>query len=317
MNWVKKGHIYKPSSPQHWVKSYAQVPVALFLPKKNRIRIYFAYRDAKAQSRPTFIEVSADNPGKILYEHAKPILELGKLGTFDDCGIIPSWIIEIKGYFYLYYIGWNIRNTVPYYNSVGLAMSKDGGTTFTKFSEGPLWDRDYKEPYFSATTCVINDNGLFRNWYLSCVGYVEYKKKIEPRYHIKYCESRDGINWKREAKVAIDFKSENEAGIVKASVIKQNGAFYMWYAYRNMSDYRTDVQNSYRIGFAVSANGIDWQRKDEEAGIDISTVGWDSFMLCYPHVIEVKGQLLMFYNGNGFGESGFGYAVLENNALTY
>jgi hypothetical protein len=34
-------------------------------------------------------------------------------------------------------------------------------------------------------------------------------------------------------------------------------------------------------------------------------------MICYPCVVEVDGRTLMFYNGNGFGQTGFGYAVLE------
>jgi len=296
--------------------SHAQVPVAHLMPDKKKLRIYFASRNEEFQSRTTFIDVSADNPKEIVYEHNKPILELGSPGTFDDCGIIPSWVIEINGNLYLYYIGWNVRNTVPYYNSVGLAISKDGGVTFSKFSEGPLWDRNYIEPYFSATTCILREeNGMFRNWYLSCVGYDNWKGKMEPRYHIKYCESYNGIDWKREGRIAIDFKNKEEAGIVKASVIKKNDTYYMWYAYRNIDNYRTDAHNSYRIGFAISFDGITWDRKDEFAGIDVSTQGWDSQMLCYPHVIDVNDNLIMLYNGNGFGQSGFGYSILENNNL--
>ena len=41
--------------------------------------------------------------------------------------------------------------------------------------------------------------------------------------------------------------------------------------------------------------------------------GWDSKMICYAAVIDVKGQRLMFYNGNRHGESGFGVAVLEQD----
>jgi hypothetical protein len=316
MNWIKKGRIYTLPKNHEWAKSHAQMPVALLIPG-NKIRIYFSSRDSKNQSRPSFIDVSSNNPKEVLYEHNKPILELGKSGAFDDCGIIPSWAIEIKGEIYLYYIGWNVRNTVPYYNSVGLAISKDGGTTFSKFSEGPLWDRNYIEPYFSATTCILREeNGLFRNWYLSCTGYTDWKGKMEPRYHIKYCESSNGIDWRREGKVAIDFTNDHEAGIVKASVIKKAGKYYMWYAYRNIDNYRTDTHNSYRIGYATSVNAINWDRKDDSTGIDISKDNrWDSQMLCYPHVIELNDDFVMFYNGNGFGQSGFGFAVLKSNLL--
>jgi hypothetical protein len=35
-------------------------------------------------------------------------------------------------------------------------------------------------------------------------------------------------------------------------------------------------------------------------------------MQCYPYVIEINGSFYMFYNGNSFGQSGIGLAVLES-----
>jgi len=51
---------------------------------------------------------------------------------------------------------------------------------------------------------------------------------------------------------------------------------------------------------------------DAQTGIEKSDNGWDSEMICYPYVIDANGSKLMFYNGNGRGLSGFGYAVLES-----
>jgi hypothetical protein len=85
----------------------------------------------------------------------------------------------------------------------------------------------------------------------------------------------------------------------------------MWYCYRGSIDYRTDKQQSYRLGYAESIDGLRWARKDNEVGIDRSETGWDSVMMCYPYIYEHKGRKYLFYNGNGFGESGLGYAVLE------
>jgi hypothetical protein len=53
-----------------------------------------------------------------------------------------------------------------------------------------------------------------------------------------------------------------------------------------------------------------WSRDDPEAGIDPSEHGWDSKMIAYPAVVVANGRTLMFYNGNGFGVEGFGYATL-------
>jgi hypothetical protein len=94
-------------------------------------------------------------------------------------------------------------------------------------------------------------------------------------------------------------------------VLKEDGVYKMWYATRQGQDYREDKTQSYRIGYAESADGIGWRRLDEQAGIDVSENGWDSEMVEYPCVIAPNGRKYLFYNGNGFGRSGIGYAVWE------
>lgn len=306
--WNKKGLIFSPTGLEAWSVSHSQVPIPDYIESENIIRIYYATRDKNNISRIGFIEVNADDPKKVLFVSKTPVLDIGAIGTFDDCGVMPSWMVNFSGKKLLYYIGWNVRNTVPYHNSVGLATSLDNGKSFVKFSEGPLWDRDYTEPYFSASSCVLVEDNIWRNWYLSCTGYKKVKDKMEPRYHLKYAESDDGINWKRNGIVAIDYASDHEAGIVKASVIKEKDKYKMWYSFRNFLDYRSDPANSYKIGYAESPDGIKWTRMDERSGITRSVEGWDSEMIAYPHVIKVKNKLLLFYNGNGFGKTGFGYA---------
>jgi hypothetical protein len=309
MTWLKRGLIYAPKGEYYWNKTHASVPVVDAV-SDRRWRIYFAARDNENRSHTSFVEVEAGNPGHVLYEHPEPILPLGQLGTFDDCGIMPSWIVNNGNEKYLYYIGWTVRRTVPFHNSIGLAISKDGGRSFERFSEGPLFDSTYREPYFSGTSCVLVEGRVWKNWYLSCTKWEAINGRPEPFYHLKYAESVDGVKWRREGVVAIDFKSKDEAGIVKASVLRED-VYKMWYSHRNASNYRTSKENSYRIGYAESPDGIRWTRRDELAGIDVSDEGWDSEMIEYPHVIKAGGQKYLFYNGNGFGRSGFGYAISE------
>jgi len=261
----------------------------------------------------SYIEVNADNPNQILYIHDKPVIVPGNAGMFDDCGAMPSHVIDVGDEVWMYYLGWNVRNTIAYHNSIGLAISQDGGVTFKKLFEGPLFDRNYIEPYYSAVPYILRENGIWKMWYLSNTKWVEYEGKSEPFYHIKYAESHNGIDWKREGRVAIDYKDEAECGIVRACVLKDGNLYKMWYAHRNLHNYRTDKSSSYRIGYAESFNGIDWNRKDNEVGIDVSDVGWDSEMIEYPFVYDHNGKRYMFYNGNTFGKTGFGYAILESN----
>ena len=70
-------------------------------------------------------------------------------------------------------------------------------------------------------------------------------------------------------------------------------------------------KQSYRLGYAESNDGLDWTRRDDEVGISKSEGGWDSEMLEYCSLYQHNGQRFMLYNGNGFGQSGFGYAVLD------
>ena len=316
MEWKKKGLIYYPNGEFSWNFSHAQVPIADYIESENIIKVYFSTRNKEGQSLPGYVIVDADNPKKIIEIGKKPLLRLGKLGTFDDCGVMPSWIVNrLNGEKWMYYIGWNVRNTIPYHNAVGLAISKDNGLSFSKYSNGPLWDRNYKEPHYSGTSCVIYDKGIWKNWYLSCTNWKLVNNIPEPRYHIKYAESRDGIEWIRKGIIAVDYRNDDEAGIVKASVVIEKGIYKMWYSYRSFIDYRTDSNASYRIGYAISKDGLIWERKDSDKKktltISNDKKDWDSDMVSYPHVLKVKSKILMFYNGNGFGKSGFGYAELN------
>ena len=311
MKWNKKGLIYEPNTSFEWnSKGYASVPTVYKI-SEDVLRIYFTARDIDNKTNISYIEVEADEPSNILYIHEKSVLSYGKIGMFDDCGAMVSHVIDVDDEVWMYYIGWNVRNTIAYHNSIGLAISKDGGITFEKFSEGPLFDRTYQEPYFNAAPFVLKENDDWKMWYLSNTKWMEYEGKSEPFYHIKYAESENGIDWKREGKVAIDYKDENECGIVRACVLKDDNIYKMWYAHRNLQNYRTNKNSSYRIGYAESDNGIDWTRKDENVGIDVSESGWDSEMIEYPFVYDHKGKRYMIYNGNTFGKTGFGYAVLE------
>ena len=314
MKWNKHGLIFVPDTQSEWNnKGYASVPT-VYVVNKDVLRIYYTGRDKENRTNISFIEVEASNPHKILYVHDKPVLQHGTIGMFDDCGVMVSSIISVENQIWMYYIGWNVRNTIAYHNSIGLAISKDGGISFEKFSEGPLFDRTYKEPYFSAAPYILRENGIWKMWYLSNTKWVEYNGKSEPFYHIKYAESDNGIDWKREGRVAIDYKDGNECGIVRACVLKDGERYKMWYAHRNLQNYRDDKTNSYRIGYAESSDGLAWARMDEKVGIDVSESGWDSEMIEYPFVYDYNEKRYMIYNGNTFGKSGFGYAILEEES---
>ena len=88
----------------------------------------------------------------------------------------------------------------------------------------------------------------------------------------------------------------------------------MYYSFRHTRDYRTNRNQSYRLGYAESLDGVNWERKDHLVGIHKSeTPGdFDYNMIDYAYCYEHKGKKYLLYNGNGFGAAGFGYAVWED-----
>jgi len=266
-------------------------------------KIYFCGRNHENRAQIGYVIININFPKKIIKISKNPLIKLGKLGTFDDTGVWVSSIVNHQRKKYLYYIGRTNGGTVPFYSFIGLAVSKDNGKTFQKYSQAPILERNNIDPYMTHTPFVIIENGLFRMWYGSGVKWEKTKDLAKHYYHIKYAESRDGIIWNRRGAVCIDFKSRDEYAIARPSIIKENGIYKMWYTYRG---------KSYRIGYAESRDGIKWIRKDRNVGIDISKSGWDSEMICYPHVFEHKGIKYMLYNGNGYGKTGCGYAILNS-----
>lgn len=307
--WSKKGVIFKTDNNQEWMVSHACVPTSILLNDKV-IRIYFAPRNKNGQSIPTFIDVDAQNPKNVLYVHDKPIMSLGKTGSFDDGGIMPCSIVRHDNKIYLYYVGWNPSVSVPYRNAIGLAISEDGGYSFQRAFEGPVVDRNLHEPYFTASPCVYIQSDTWHMWYASAIGFIENNNKNEPIYVIKYATSKNGIEWERNNITCIHQKNEYEAN-ARPTVLYEEGKYKMWFCYRGSFDYR-DGKDSYRIGYAESTDAINWIRKDEFAGLDsCESDQWDSLMQTYPNVLTVGDTTYMFYNGNGFGQTGIGYAVLS------
>jgi hypothetical protein len=151
------------------------------------------------------------------------------------------------------------------------------------------------------------DEGIWKMWYLSCTGWDKVDGKARHSYHIRYAESDDGLSWQRSGRVCIDYQSKEEYAISRPSVLRDGDLYRMWYSYRGSSR-----ASGYRIGYAESDDGVDWVRKDEEAGIDVSPEGWDSEMIEYPCVFDHFGSRYMLYNGNGYGATGIGLAELDS-----
>jgi len=311
MEWQKLGCIWAPNGEVDWARTHATLPVVQAL-SHQRWRVYVSCRDAQGKSRVGRLTLDVSGlpyeiPRVVEFE-PQPILSLGAPGTFDDSGVMPSWLVECGDEQWMYYIGWNVRGLVPYHVSIGLAVSRNGGESFERASAGPILDRSFREPYFTTTPCVLREQGRWRMWYASGRGWREIDGKWEPAYHVNYAESSDGILWNSAMAACID--AGEDFAVCRPVVFKQIAGYGMLYSHRCLTQYRTDPALAYRLGYAESVDGVAWQRRDEAVGIERSSDGWDAEMTEYCLLHQHGEETYLLYNGNGFGRSGFGIARL-------
>jgi hypothetical protein len=108
----------------------------------------------------------------------------------------------------------------------------------------------------------------------------------------------------RTGRVAVGLELEDEFGIARPCVLRENNGYIMWYCVRTRG-------RPYRLGFARSADGLVWERDHGDPGLGPSADSWDSDMIAYPHVFDHGADRYMLYCGNGFGKTGFGLAMID------
>lgn len=301
-HWKKLGLVFRPDPARPWMRTHAQNPFTM--PRGADLsRIYFSSRDDRGHSHVGWADLDTSAEPRIVDVAEEPILSPGPLGYFDDHGTLSSAGVEHNGTTYLYYIGWNPGKREPlFYASIGLALSTDGGTTFERYSPAPIIARDRHDPWMASACCVLLDGGVFRMWYISGLGWSELPDgTLQSFYHLKYAESRDGIEWKRDGRVAIELRGD-ETNIARPTILKEDGLYKMWYPVNSGA-------SGYRMGYAESTDGYVWNRKDELSGIAPSADGFDSKAVTYPWVFRTGTGTYMIYNGNAFGREGIGLAV--------
>lgn len=308
MKWQKKGIICTSESFDiPWYKKNTMVPVPYLLNSKC-LRIYIAMCDDQNIARIGYVDVDPENPSIVLGCSTSPVLDIGESGTFSECGVLPSSIIEVDGSIYLYYSAYQkLSNKIPYTILSGLAVSDDGGHSFKNLTRAPILDRTNDELFVRAAPVILKEKDFYRVFYIATVGdgWVATGDKMLPSYEVKQFTTHSLINWNRERGECTIPLSRNadEYGISRISVWLEDCRYKVLYAIRSLS-------NGCRLGYAESFDGINFERKDELVGIDVSDTGWDSEMITFPERYSHKDRTFLFYCGNHYGMAGMGYAEL-------
>jgi hypothetical protein len=282
-----------------WMRTHAANPAVESL-SGGRVRIYFSTRDALNRSHIAAAVFELQPAPRLLELSPQPLVAPGPPGAFDDSGTSMGSLLAAEGTLWLYYLGWNLGVTVPWRNSIGLAVSRDGGRSFAKHSAAPVMDRHALDPFSLSYPWVMREGAAWRMWYGSNLRWGATERDMD--HVLKHARSTDGIAWERDGRPLLPFAQPGEFAHARPCVIRDPDCYRMWFAQRG---------ERYQLGHAESEDGMNWRRLDRACVFDDGPAGWDEGTRTYPCVFDHAGARYLVYNGNGYGKTGFGLAVME------
>jgi hypothetical protein len=301
--WRKLGRLYAPEGGGRHPKlaSHAANPLPVQL-DDDVYRIFYSGRDAANKSSVGAVDIDLSRRSVVM-DHHEPFFEYGAAGEFYESGVSVGNCYEADGRRYMLFMGWETPPGEHWRGSVGRLVVRPD-LTLQLDSSGPFMPIGDIDPISLSYPWVrCNESGSFDMWYGSTVSWDVGNSEM--LHVIKYASSTDGLNWHREGQV-VPHKLGDAQAFSRPTIARNvAGGWDMWFSYRG------GPETKYRIGYAFSENGQTWTLAVDAAGIDVSIGGWDSEMIEYPFVFDHKGCRYMLYNGNDYGRTGFGLAVLE------
>lgn len=303
MRWKKLGLLYCVDNIHPKLVSHAANPLAVHL-NGDVFRVYFSARDDQNRSSVGGVDIDIVTR-EIVKEHKEPYFEHGPAGSYFEHGVSIGNCFEVDGERYILFMGWQSQPGKHWRGDVGrLRLNQDFSLNLDP--QKPFLGADNIDPIsLSYPWVTIDHKGDYRMWYGSTINWDAGNGEM--LHVLKHAWSGDGISWNKDSR-GIPYELGVAQAFSRPTVMHDpRTGYHMWFSYRPGNG------TAYRIGYATSKDCDDWVLDLENAGIEVSATGWDSEMIEYPFVFEHKNHHYMLYNGNGFGKTGFGLAVLEND----
>jgi hypothetical protein len=301
MIWKSLGLLFNTESKYDWMVSHASLPTILTLNESN-FRVIFSTRDKHKRSYTTYVDLNMSTwkPGqKLIHNQKQASFSPGRKGHFDDCGVSISSLYKDKEELFGYYLGWTLKKSVLFSNEIGI-VHIDKNFKFSRIQNMPIYGRTEIEPLtFGYPTVLKNAEKI----YMYYDGIDEWDDKNIDNYKFDLRQANLDINnkWTFAKKNVIPLKP-NERAITRPSLMTINEKSYMIFS--------SDIGGKYRLDAAEQNLDGSWSRLVEFKFIK-SGQDWDNEETTYPCIFKYREEFYTLYNGNNYGETGFGIAKLE------
>lgn len=301
--WRKLGRLYAPTGLGRHPKlaSHAANPLPIQL-QGDVYRIFYSGRDVANRSSVGAVDIDIVNR-RIMTDHHEPFFEHGAPGTFYESGVSIGNCYEAGGVRYMLFMGWQTPPGEHWRGDIGRLIVRPD-LTLDLDSSAPFMSTGEADPISLSYPWVRqNESGGFDMWYGSTTTWDAGNGEM--LHQLSHASSADGHQWRRQG-LAVPYQIGVAQAFSRPTVAGgPEEGFDMWFSYRGAPG------RTYRIGHAASKNGRKWALALDQLELGISSDGWDSEMAEYPFVFDHKGRRYMLYNGNSFGKTGFGLAVLD------
>jgi hypothetical protein len=302
--WQKLGLLYCPSEENRHPKlaTHAANPLPLHI-IGDTYRIFYCGRDDSNRSSVGAVDIDIVQR-KIIKEHPEPVFKHGPPESFYADGVSIGNCYSSGGRTYMTFMGWQSQHQGHWRGDIGRV--EVGDLTIMPDTQKFLLGSSEEDPVSLAYPWIAPRlQGGFEMWYPSVVTWEAGNGEMLAV--IKHATSTDGETWSRHGEV-IPYALGIAQAFSRPSVFHaEDDSLHMWFSYRS------GTGQSYRIGHAIRSVDGQWELALNSFAMDVSSEGWDSDMVEYPFVFEHKGKIYMLYNGNGYGKTGFGLAVLTND----
>lgn len=304
MEWEKLGLIWKASENLTWGSMGTLTPTP-YLIGNGVIRVYCGIRDKHGVGRIGYFDVLESKPSEVIGFSEAPILDIGIPGAFDDNGMLLGDVIKVGNTVRMYYVGFQLATKAKFLAFGGLAISEDGGNTFTRYSNAPIIDRDDGGLFIRAIHGIrALEQGGFKIWFSEGSSWEMIDGKPFPNYSIATMESSDGLTFASNAGKQIHIQQPDEYRLGRSRVFSFDSNYHiLTFTYGKST-------GEYESGYAESTDLVNWVRKDNW-GLYPGAHSFDSRHLAYPAIIRTSsGEIYCFYNGDDMGNGGVGVAKL-------
>ena len=304
LTWRRHGLLWAPPRTGPLTTGHATVPTPVLI-SEDRVRVFVSCADETGRCRPFYFDANLSDAPTVVGESDGPLLELGARGCFDQDGVICTSITDRgSGELRMYYAGFERLSTVRYRIMVGIALSADGGKSFTRNSQAPALDRIDGELMFRGGPLVLPDGDGYSMIYAGGGSWIASDEKELPVYDLRVAHSRDGLTWDGPGRVIIP-TDDSKHGFGRPWLYETTEE-----GITLLLSIRDRESGRYRVGSATLDKKLRLGSLSYGIGLEPSDSAFETRSTLFAATITCAGREWCFYNGNDFGVDGVAVAEL-------